>query len=398
MRNHKYHSSSRPKAWKKKKPSTLTQIKLRQKANAMKSAAPAGSPGLKEIKPSKHKKPYYFNRKITAWKVPAIFLLSSLIIIILVIPTLIVIPFGKDEEVQGTTLEKEQEYTAGNDPSPFSVAVMRDVSDTVEDVPLETYIAGVVASEMPPNFEIEALKAQAIAARTYTLYLLLQDNNSKNYDLTDTVNDQVFRNEQELQKEWGSNYTNNMRKIREAVAATEGEIITHNSTPIFPAFFSTSNGFTENSEDYWENELPYLRSVKSHWDEESPKFLDQQVFSIADVENALEIDLPAKLPLPIEVTKTSSDRVNELIINGHTFSGRAVREKLELQSSDFTIKQRNDHLIFTTKGYGHGIGMSQYGANGMAKEGKTYLEIVDYYYQDVEVSTVTDTAPTLVSK
>ncbi|WP_337970405.1 SpoIID/LytB domain-containing protein, partial [Virgibacillus salexigens] len=100
----------------------------------------------------------------------------------------------------------------------------------------------------------------------------------------------------------------------------------------------------------------------------------------------------------IELTRTDSKRVGKLQIDGKTFSGRDGREKLELRSSDFTIEQKNDHFIFTTKGFGHGIGMSQYGANGMAKEGKNYKDIVNYYYKDVKISTVNETAPTLVSK
>src|SRR5690625_5933357 len=95
----------------------------------------------------------------------------------------------------------------------------------------------------------------------------------------------------------------------------------------------------------------------------------------------------------IEATRTKSERISELKLADHTFSGRDIREKLELQSSDFTIEQKDNHLIFTTKGFGHGIGMSQYGANGMAKEGKEYDDIVNYYYKDIEVNSITETAP-----
>ena len=251
---------------------------------------------------------------------------------------------------------------------------------------------------MSPEFETEALKAQALAARTYIVdHLIHQDGNGKS-DVTDTTQHQVFKNENELKKLWGSNYDENMEKVNAAVKATKGEILTYDDAPIFPAFFSTSNGYTENSEDYWEDELPYLRSVESPWDEDSPKYLDQQTFSIDQIEQELAVDLPKESQLGIEITRTDSNRVKEINLAGNTFSGREVREKLGLQSSDFTIKQKNDHLIITTKGYGHGIGMSQYGANSMAKQGKSYKDIVKYYYQDVEVSTVSDTAPTLVAK
>src|SRR5699024_8414720 len=162
-----------------------------------------------------------------------------------------------------------------------------------------------------------------------------------------------------------------------------------------PAFFSTSNGFTENSEDYWENEVPYLRSVESPWDEDSAKFLDQKTVTIEETEQLLGINLPKSSAIPIETTRTEGNRVAELSLGEHSISGRDVREKLELRSSDFTIKQKDNHLIFTTKGFGHGIGMSQYGADGMAKDGKSYQDIVKYYYKDVEISSVTEAAPTL---
>lgn len=320
----------------------------------------------------------------------------SLLVIILIIPTMIVIPFNKSEEEQ-TAVEQKPIITLqeeGDQVLPVSVAVMREDTKEEEDIPLEEYVVGVVASEMYADFEVEALKAQSVAARTYIVNHLL----SQEASVSDTVNDQVYRDETELRKVWGSEYNKNIEKIMEAVSATAGEIVTYNDLPIFPAYFSTSNGYTENSEDYWSDELPYLRSVKSPWDEESPKFLDQQVYSIQEVAQALGVNLNTNEKLTIETTRTDSQRVKELSLSGHSFSGKEIREKLGLQSSDFTIEQNKDHLVFTTKGFGHGIGMSQFGANGMAKEGKDYQEIVQYYYQDVEISSLKETVPTLVSK
>lgn len=394
------HSKLNPKARKKKHASLLKKIQMKQQAGGQKPKAPIKQTApLKPRQPSKRKKPYFVNQRQPTWRLPAMLLVSGLIMIILIIPTLIVVPFTKDAQNESSPIEKESEpIVETNNSSPLSVAVMRSRSETVEDTPLETYVAGVVSSEMSPSFETEALKAQALAARTYIVDHLLHQKDGEKSDVTDTTQHQVYKNQKELKKQWGSNFDENMKKVTEAVSATQGEILTYNDAPIFPAFFSTSNGYTENSEDYWENELPYLRSVKSPWDVDSPKYLDQQTFTIGQVESELGIALPNKESLAIEVTRTDSKRVKQLGIEGKTFSGREIREKLNLQSSDFTIKQKNDHLIFTTKGWGHGIGMSQYGANSMAKQGKTYKEIVKYYYQDVEVKTVTDTAPTLVAK
>lgn len=230
------------------------------------------------------------------------------------------------------------------------------------------------------------------------MFIITSPKNSDGSHVTDTTSDQVYKNEDELRELWGANYRTNMEKLTKAVTATSGEILTNEHTPIFPAFFSTSNGYTENSEDYWKDELPHLRSVPSPWDKESPQFLNQETFTLKEVEAALEIELPKADTLPIELSRTEGRRVSQLMLGDHEFTGRDIREKLGLKSSDFTIEQNNEHLIFTTKGYGHGIGMSQYGANGMAKEGKTYDEIVKYYYQDIEISTITETAPTLVTR
>lgn len=411
MRYQKYTNQSTPKAWRKKKTPLDKKIKMKQRlAKKGKSQAtqPTPTKTLADVKSkilSKQKKPAYFYKKKATWKLPTAFTLGSLLTIILIIPSLIVGP-GDDESaseepaaVEATAEQEGEEAAADLGASPFSVAVMRSTTETVENIPLEEYVAGVVSAEMPADFEMEALKAQSLAARTYTVnHLLYQDQDaSENYDVTDTVQHQVYKSEEELMQQWGSDFDWKMNRIKEAVSATKGEILTFEDTPITAAFFSTSNGKTENSEDYWENEIPYLRSVESPWDKESPKFTDQQTFSIAQLSELLEVDLPNQTPLFIEETRTASDRVDELSLEGYTFSGREVREKLNLPSSDFTIRQSNNHLIFTTEGYGHGVGMSQFGANGMAKEGKTYQEIIKHYYQGVEISTVTETAPTLVS-
>ncbi|WP_234402412.1 stage II sporulation protein D [Oceanobacillus damuensis] len=388
-----------PKAWKKKKSSLKKQLMKSQQMKLKQKHTIEQTAQIRKIIPLKNRKTLYFkNRSSRPWKVQLALSFFVLLMFILAIPAMIVAFFGGNLETDIAAVERERDTTVEIGASPFSVAVMRSTVDTVEDIPLETYVAGVVASEMPAEFELEALKAQALAARTFTVNHLLHGEDASSYDLTDTVQHQVYKNEQELQKQWGTEYTEKMNKIKEAVNATKGQILTHNDAPITAAFFSTSNGYTENSEDYWENELSYLRSVESPWDTESPKYLGQHTFTISQIEEALEVELPNDSPLFIELERTGSDRVSEIGIEGYTFTGRDIREKLDLQSSDFEIKQNNGHLIFTTEGYGHGIGMSQYGANGMAKEGKTYEEIVKYYYQDIDITTINEAVPALVSR
>lgn len=378
MGNRKYNSKQIQKI--KKKKSTTKYQSIQARLSSM----------------STQKKPSY-NKGRFKWKLPAVVVIS-LAFIILAVPTMVVIPFISNTEVQSKSVNQEPELEKVlQEDSAVEVAVMRTQTEQVENVPLETYVSGVVASEMPIEFEQEALKAQALAARTYIVNKMIY-NKEEDSDVTDSIQDQVYKNDAELRTKWGKDYAKNMEKITEAVMATKGEIITYNDKPIDPQFFSTSNGFTENSEDYYVTEIPYLRSVPSPWDEASPYYLDQETFSIEQIETALGIDLPNNQQLSIKATRTDSNRVDELDLAGNILSGRKVREMLELRSNDFSVEQKNNFLIFTTKGNGHGVGMSQYGANGMAKEGKTYKEIVQYYYKDVEISSLDEAAPALVMK
>lgn len=379
------------KHWKKKNATVIKKLKKKNSSFYTSKKIPR-----KKVIHLHSKSGYSNDRK---WRLPTIITLAILITFILVIPSIVVLPFGNSKLGKA---EKPEEIVEQGivelESSPFTVEVMRSETETVENIPLEEYIVGVIAAEMPAEFELEALKAQALAARTYTVNHLLYGNTEGDYDLTDTVTHQVYRSEEELIKQWGSEYTEKMNKIKEAVNATKGQILTYNENPITAAFFSTSNGYTENSEDYWENELPYLRSVESPWDKESPRYLNQDTFTLEEVESALGVKLPRDKQAYIEESRTESGRVKEIKIEGNAFSGREVREKLNLKSSDFQINQNNGHFVITTEGYGHGVGMSQYGAHFMAQEGKTYEDIIHHYYKDVEISSVNETAPTLVSK
>jgi stage II sporulation protein D len=278
--------------------------------------------------------------------------------------------------------------------SAVEVSVYRSKSGEVERLPIEHYVVGVVASEMPAEFEIEALKAQSLAARTYIVKQLLSDQEFglvNGADISDTVSQQVYKNEQELKDLWGPDFQQKMEKIRKAVYETRGQIIVFENQPITAAYFSTSNGYTENAEDYWSNAFPYLKSVESPWDVDSPKFNGEKVIAVTDFEKQLGVKISGSQIGEI-VEWTKGHRVAKVRIGGKEFSGREIREKLGLQSTDFTWEKKGTDIVIRTKGYGHGVGMSQYGANGMAKEGKTYEDIIRHYYQGAEI---TDSKPYL---
>ncbi|MCT1901152.1 stage II sporulation protein D [Oceanobacillus sojae] len=394
-----------------------TAIHKKMKQLQQKKRIP-NQPTQKIVPFSNRKSTYYNHQRPSPWKQMILGVFAVLIIFILAVPAIIVQitktdnPISTGVEVVDTeeenpdkeegTEDTSEETAAGEEAvevgaSPFDVSVMRVSNEKVENVPVEQYVAGVVSSEMPTEFEMEALKAQAVAARTFTVNFLLNGEKNSSYDLTDSTQHQVYKGEQELQEQWGAEYQEKMNKINQAVKETEGQIITYNKAPITASFFSTSNGYTENSEDYWESEVAYLRSVESPWDKNAPEFTSQTTLSVAEVSEALQVPLQDDKKIPMEISHTDSGRVKEITVAGNTFTGPEFRDKLGLRSSDFTIEQSDNHLIFTTQGYGHGVGMSQYGANGMAAEGKNYEDIIHYYYTDVEISQVSEIAPTLVS-
>lgn len=323
---------------------------------------------------------------------PIFIVVLIVVIITVIIPAALVLPFA-EETSKGTVMEKQSSKNTVVDKSKLEksvveVAVYRSESQEIQKLPLEKYIVGVVAAEMPADFELEALKAQALTARTYIMNRLLK---SKTDDLplgaqvTDTVEHQVYKSDEELQALWKSDYQWKSDKIAKAVLETEGQILTYDGEPITATFFSTSNGYTENSEAYWKNPYPYLKSVASPWDEDSPKFHDQKVISVAEFEQKIGVKLTGEKEIGAVVERTPGNRVGSVEIGEKIISGKQIREKLELKSTDFEWKRKNDSIIISTKGYGHGVGMSQYGANGMAQEGKSYKDIVKYYYQGIEI-------------
>lgn len=328
---------------------------------------------------------------------PIVVLVSTLFVVTLMVPALLVVAFSTDSPDGELAEELQQlnndavipQFAAG--PS-VEVSVYRSKTKNIEQIPLEEYIVGVVASEMPAEFELEALKAQALSARTYIVKQMLQGDSftkPEGSNVTDTPMHQVYKSIEELKQVWGVDFDWKIQRITEAVKATQGQIITYNNTPIDASFFSTSNGYTENSEAYWQNPFPYLKSVESPWDETSPKFFDQKTITVTEFEQRLGVKLKQDGSVGTIIGRTPGKRVDTVEINGQMFSGREIRENLDLRSTDFTWVRKGNEIAISTKGYGHGVGMSQYGANGMAQEGKNYVQIVTYYYQGVEVSAAT---------
>lgn len=247
----------------------------------------------------------------------------------------------------------------------------------IESIPLEEYVVGVVAGEMPVSFELEALKAQSVASRSYVMRRI---GNNGDYDVTDTVSNQVYLDDNELKEKWKDKYSQYISKVRQAVNETSMECLKYNGEIIDAMFFSTSNGYTEDSGNFFSKSLPYLKSVESSWDQEvSSVFQDSKNISLQEFYEKLGLSYSKELKIE-NVSRSSSNRVTSLTINGTVFSGKDVYYKLGLRSSDFSFEQLGSNVIVSTKGYGHGVGMSQYGALGMARKGYSYREILSHYY------------------
>lgn len=259
----------------------------------------------------------------------------------------------------------------------ITVTVYRN-NGKIINLELEEYVLGVVGAEMPASFNIEALKAQAILARTYALKSI---KNGKK--LTDTVSTQAYKDNSELQKLWKNDYTKYYEKIKKAVNETKGKIILYNNEYIDAVYHSTSNGKTENSKNVWKNSLPYLVSVDSSWDKNVKSYKKETIFEINEFCNILKLDVEE--PITYEIIHNETGRVRQITINNKTFSGTEFRNLLKLRSADFEIEINDEKVKVTTYGYGHGVGMSQYGANEMAKQGYSYIQILKHYYTGVVI-------------
>ena len=260
------------------------------------------------------------------------------------------------------------------------VKLKREKTGIIEEIPFEEYIVGVLAGEMPVSFPEEALKAQAVAARSY----VSKHMNNKEYDVVDTTNDQVYMDTNTLKKKWGNNYDKNINIIKKAVIDTKGEVLTYNNEIINAFFFSTSNGKTENCEEVFSENLPYLKSVDSLWDRNSPVYNDIKIMNLKDFYSKLGLQYSEYLEINVK-KYTTSGSIQIIEINNKSFKGTDVRFKLNLRSTYFTIEKVNENVKIITKGFGHGVGMSQYGAKAMASIGYKYDEILKYYYTNVEI-------------
>lgn len=270
-----------------------------------------------------------------------------------------------------------------------TISVFNHTLNQTENMPMDEYLIGVVAAEMPAAFEDEALKAQAVAARTYTMYK--SESSDHTADIcTDFNHCQAYLSDLEMHKNWGSDYDFYFSKIKNAVYSTHGEYLTYNNEPIMAVFHSMGGGQTQNSGDVWGSQLPYLVSVPSPGEEDAANYISTYSLPFEEFSATITKAFPqAKITSFLDVSKptlTSSGHVKSIIIGSVSIPGSKIRSMFNLRSTKFTLSFLENTVTFSVTGYGHGVGMSQYGANAMAKQGKTYKEILSHYYQGVTFS------------
>ena len=296
--------------------------------------------------------------------------LLLMVVVVLTIILLIEIKTPK-KEIQNNKNNNNQE----------EIKVKNIATGAIETKDLENYVIGVVAAEMPASFSIEALKAQAIASRSYAYYKMKQNNG--NYDIIADVSNQAYINDDEMHEKWQEDYDIYYKKIKEAVDGTKNEVMTYDGQVIEAFYFAMSNGYTEDVVSVFGESLPYLKSVESKWDNNS--LSNYEVNTQLSTEEFLKkLNLNNNIIVINNQIYDETGRTKEITINSTTFKGTEFRKLLNLRSTDFKIEVDNNIVNITTKGYGHGVGMSQYGANGMAKDGFDCYTILKYYYKDIE--------------
>lgn len=255
--------------------------------------------------------------------------------------------------------------------------VIVNYNDKILNMTLRDYLIGVVSCEMPALFQEEALKAGAVAARTFYMNKYISDIN-----YVPTNNDQCFKDEKKLRSIWNDKYEIYYKKIEKAVADTKNLIISYDDRVIESFYFSMSNGYTENVESVFKINRPYLVSVESTWENTLKNQEVSTIFSLSDFKNILNINNDRINPI---IKKNNNDRVEKICVDSICYTGIEFRKLFNLRSTDFDIEILENSVLIKTRGYGHGVGMSQYGANEMAKLNYTFDNIIKYYYTGVEI-------------
>ncbi len=279
-----------------------------------------------------------------------------------------------------------------------SLRVLNHLSGEVKELSLEDYVAGVVAAEMPASFQKEALKAQAVIARTYALARVEASGGSgcENHPSADICTEaahcQAWVSREEALAKWSSSRAfSYWDKIITAVKETKSQVLTYQGLPIDAVFHSTCGGYTDDSQEVWRASLPYLKGVQCGYCSHSPWTHRETSYTLSEFSmlisrypQAASASIYTSPDLAV-ISRSSADRLQDLRLNNLSLTGHELRSLLNLPSTRVSWRVEGDNIIFSTRGYGHGVGLCQYGADGMAREGHSYQEILNHYYQGTEI-------------
>lgn len=298
----------------------------------------------------------------------------------------------ESQSTQGSTASLP--VTTPETTEPETISVFLTAQQETVDITLFEYVCGSVAAEMPLAYDEEAIKAQAIACYTNAVRLKKYGNEG-NGDISDnTAVHQGYIDENGRREKWGADFDKYEKKLRDAVKSIEGMVITYDGKLCVAAFYAISSGQTETAENIWGTAVPYLTSVESAGDHLSSGYASSLTLNTEDFFTCLKkLDESATKPTTladiIKITSTSpSGTILKATVNGKEYSGEEIRAAFGLRSPVFTVKSDEDTLTFSVSGYGHGVGMSQYGADYYAKQGYTYEQILKHYYPGVEITTI----------
>ena len=303
---------------------------------------------------------------------------------------------SNNEIIENTDNTQENIKSTYNYKNYGTIKLLHKKTGEVEQVNIDDYLCNVVSAEMPADYEIEALKAQAVVARTYTIYKI----NNKKHENADICDDstccQAWVDKETRFSRWEeSKRESNWEKIQKCVQETQGQIITYQNQPINAFFHANSGGKTELPVNVWGGTgLPYLQVVETAGEEGYKQYeseveltQDELIEKLKTKYSDISIDFSNQEDLKI-LEYTDSGRIKTVKFGNHEISGVETRTLLGLKSTNFEISKENDKIKFTVKGYGHGVGMSQTGADAMAKQGKNYKEIINHFYSGVEIKEV----------
>lgn len=330
--------------------------------------------------------------------------LLSFILICFVIPAILTRRTVNTISQDNTNIENQQSQQDKENEQNYqyskygTITLLHKKTGNTEQVNIDDYLCNVVSAEMPADFEIEALKAQAIVARTYTIYKILNKKHENADICDDSTCCQAWISKEDRLARWEeSKRENNWQKINDCVNSTKGKIITYNNHPINAFFHSNSGGVTEIPVNVWGGTgYPYLQSVETSGEDAYNQYASEVVFTQEELINKLKqkysdisIDFSNENEIKI-LEYTESTRVKTVKFGNHEISGVEARTLLGLKSTNFEIIKDGDNIKFSVKGYGHGVGMSQTGADSMAKQGSTAEDIIKHFYAEVEIKFVNE--------